>query len=172
MEFIKKYALVIVLSLLGVAFLIALAVSLFRPATESTDDPNARKSQDQTRLESPYTQTSENLAVNYGGDAEPNADAVKQRFKIFAPDQLPIENAIRKDLESLLPEVLSREVVPTYPPTYIQISSRSVECDPSNNCTMDVYIDSPETFFELDLTYQSGVPSLVLTQKPWRGIAP
>lgn len=169
MEFIKKYALAIILGLLGVVFLITLAVSLFRQPGE-TDDPNAHKSQDQTRLESPYTQTSENLAVNYGGDAEPNADAVKQRFKIFAADQLPVEESLRKDLESLLPDVLSREVIPTYPPTYIQISSRSVDCDPSNNCTMDIYIDSPEMFFELTTSYVDGVPSFVLTQKPWRGI--
>jgi hypothetical protein len=171
MEFIRKYAIAIGLGLLGIVFVVALGISLFRhPSDKGDNDVNSHKSQDQTLLKSPFARTTESLAVNYGSDIDPNGDAVKPRFKIFGLEQLPVQESVRKDLQSFLPDNVGREIIPTYPPTYIQIDPESIECDPNNNCTMDVYVDSPETFFELKMGYVNGVPSLTLTQKPWQGI--
>lgn len=169
MLFIKKYALAIALGIVGIVFIIGLGIALFKPSGNA-DDANSKKSLDVVTLTSPFAQTSDSLTVNYGGDADPNTDAVNGNFKVFASSRIPIDSAVRRDLESILPELVAREVIPTYALTYIQVDPGSIQCDPLNNCTMLIYIDSPETLFELKTDYSNGVPLYTLTQKPWKGL--
>jgi hypothetical protein len=139
---------------------------LFRP--EKKTDNNSVRSMDVTEFYSPLTQTSDSLTVNYGGEANPNKDAVKQQFKLFNPSGLPMAQESRDSLSAIIQDALLSEVTPTYPATYVHVVKDSVKC--GNGCTMELYIDSPETYFSLTLSSADGVPSYEITQIPWKGI--
>lgn len=133
-------------------------------------DPNANKSIDSSTLTSPLANATDSLTVNYGGDAEPNIDAVQQRFRLFAAESIGIDPALRNDIEIIVPGLLARIVIPTYTPTFMQVNPETISCTAIVNCTMDLYIDSPEMLFKLTTSYVDGRPYFTLAQKPWEGL--
>lgn len=144
-----------------------LLFTLFKP--KKTDE-NASRSQDVTSFYSPVSKNSDSLTVNYGSDVQPNTDAVKPQFKVFGIDQLPLSQDVRNTLTSVLPGALLSKLAPTYPVTYVHVETDSIRCDAGDNCKMNLYIDSPETYFSFYLKTSGDAPSFTLTQIPWKGL--
>ena len=155
---------------LGALILLALVVFLVTTHKRSQSGASDGRTADVTTITSPLTKSSDQLTVSYGGDASPNLDAVQQPFRIFSVDTLPVPQGVQKALSELVPPLVRQQVTPTYPSTYIQVEKSSIHCDSSNNCTMNIYIDSPETYFALNLSKVNGIYAPHLTQIAWKGI--
>jgi hypothetical protein len=144
-----------------------LLFTLFRP--KKTDD-NSNKSQDVTSFYSPVAQASDSLTVNYGSDILPNKDPVKQQFVLLGGTSLPLSPTARDALNTILQDALLSKITPTYATAYVHVARNSIKCDASDNCKMNLYIDSPESYFSLNLRTVNGIPSYDITQIPWEGI--
>lgn len=163
----KRLLMGISIILITIVLLGLLLFSLFRP---KKTDTNANRSMQVTSFYSPITNSEDKLTVNYGGEANPNRDAVKQPFRIFNIDSLPLSQNARDALRTVIQDALLSVIIPTYPNTYVHVERNSVKCDAGDNCTMHIYLDSPESFFELKLNNTNGVPSYDIQQLPWKGV--
>jgi hypothetical protein len=154
---------------LVIIFIALLVTILFK-----TKKDNASKSGghdiNSTTFYSPISQAEDNFTANYSGDVAPNLNAVQQQFKIFNAQNVPIPTTIKDDLNNLLPSALQRVVTPTYATTFVHLDKNNVKCDKDNtDCTIGVYIDSPESYYSVHITTGS-VPSITATQQAWKGI--
>jgi hypothetical protein len=163
----KRMVTGITVAVIAVILLGVLLFVLFRPKKA---DENNNRSQDLTSFYSPVVQGSDSLTVNYGSDVQPNTEAVKQSFKILDEKGLPMSPNARDALSNVLQDALLSKITPTFPLTYVHVERNSIRCDASDNCTMNIYIDSPEAYFSLSLMTTNGVPSYTITQIPWKGI--
>jgi hypothetical protein len=158
----------ITIAVIAVILLGLLLFVLFRP--KKSGDENSNRSQDLTTFYSPVAQTSDSLTVNYGSDVQPNTEAVKQSFRIFNEKNLPMSTGAHDSLTAIIQDALLSKITPTFPVTYVHVERNSVRCDASDNCTMNIYIDSPEAYFALSLKTANGIPSYTISQIPWKGI--
>lgn len=165
----QSYKIAIGAVALGAVIIIVL-ITIFLAQLGSKEEKPPQHSTDSTTINSPVTKSSDNLTVSYGGNAEPNMYAAQQPFRLFGKDQLPLPSDVKEQLEPLLIDNLRRQVVPTYATTFVHIEKSSIHCPDPDSCSMAVYIDSPELYFDFKVTGLSSVPSGTLTPKPWKGI--
>lgn len=149
------------LILLGMFFF----ASKIKPSNQDAKDPLKT-----TRMNSPLTRSSDELAVNYFADAG-NISTVKQPFRIFALSSLPFDASTRAELETIIPAALRREVVPTYAAAYVHIDRRTIACVSTTECRFSMYIDSPEAYFTFHIFHDiHGSLGYDIKPQAWTGI--
>lgn len=165
----KNYKLAIGIIILGVVFLGFILYMFFKSDTPPQSQ-GGEHNQDTTTINSPVSKNKIDFTVNYGSDIEPNMYAVEQPFKIFSLDGIEMPQVVKGQVETFLIDALREQVAPTYASTFVHIEKGSIKCQGEFACTMNVYIDSPEKYFEFSIKDVDQIPSYTLKPMAWKGI--
>lgn len=154
----------ILVAVIVIAAIAAAIATSLQNRQEPAVEPN---SQDATRLDSPFSEVSDNLLVGYDAVAEPNEYAAATPFRLYGYDNLKLSNDLKMRLKRRLPEALANQIPPTFATTYIHIDDKSLDCASEYDCRFSFYVDSPESYFSFRLFYDSdGAELYEIEQQP------
>lgn len=123
-----------------------------------------------TMVYDPISKTSENIVINYDGSHEPNYDAGHGDYSIFALENLPLDVGTKEVLYNDLPRYIRSYVLPSAGSTYIHVAEDSIKETTKGFYSFRVYVDNPETYFNVETLDTSTADTLAVTQIPWEGI--